>query len=112
MASIILIIFNLQHNNSFEEIIGSDDSVEYVEDLLLKTLPPLLGINPIGINLFALYHPKLKIWLCPNQRLTALPRDMNTNDYNFELRIRFLPKQSKDLCVSIMILNLLINLVT
>lgn len=98
MASIILIIFNLQHNNSFEEIIGSDDSVEYVEDLLLKTLPPLLGINPIGINLFALYHPKLKIWLCPNQRLTALPRDMNTNDYNFELRIRFLPKQSKDLC--------------
>lgn len=88
-------VFSYLRNQQHEEKIGKDDTVVYAEDLIFKMASALL-VNPIGVHLFALYHPKLNIWLCPNQKL----EDLKMIDLNFQLKIRFLPYSSWELFVS------------
>lgn len=90
---------NILSNSVFEERIGKDETVEYVEDLIFKIASTVLGINPVGVHLFALYHQKLNLWLCPNQRLNSLQADLKLVDLQFVLKIRFLPFTSLDLFV-------------
>ena len=104
MASNTITVHDILNQNTFEVIIGKDETVKYVEDLLVKELPHRIGVNPIGIHLFALFHPRLSIWLCPNQPLSTLASDLKKIDkfvdLNFNLRIRFIPYSSIDLFVS------------
>lgn len=90
---------NILSNSVFEERIGKDETVEYVEDLIFKIASTVLEINPVGVHLFALYHQKLNLWLCPNQRLNSLQADLKLVDLHFVLKIRFLPFTSLDLFV-------------
>ena len=103
MASSIS-VYNFLNSNHFEEKIGKDEGVEYVEDLIFKVASSILQVNPVGVHLFALYNPKLRIWLCPNQRLSTLQDELKeefkVNELNFEFKIRYLPSSSLELFVS------------
>lgn len=93
-------VFNLLDGSTFEERIGKDETVQVVEDLILKIVSAVLGVNPVGFHLFALYHPKANLWLAPNDRLDTLKERLKLPDLLFHLKIRFLPVNALDLFVS------------
>ncbi|KAH9400726.1 Tyrosine-protein kinase jak2, partial [Tyrophagus putrescentiae] len=90
-------VFNLLDGSTFEERIGKDETVQVVEDLILKIVSAVLGVNPVGFHLFALYHPKANLWLAPNDRLDTLKERLKLPDLLFHLKIRFLPVNALDL---------------
>lgn len=95
-----ILVLNLLDGSTFEERIGKDETVQSVEDLLLKMASAVLGVNPVGFHLFALYSPKAAVWLAPSDRLDSLPERLKPHELLFHLKIRFLPVNALDLFVS------------
>ena len=99
MTSTIIVHSYLPENNLIEEVIGKDDKIVCVEDLIFKIGSTIIGVNPIGIHLFALFDQVQLFWLCPSQKLIELQHDLK--QLNFILKIRYLPFRSENLLVSI-----------
>lgn len=100
MSVIKLSVFNFIDNKNTEIVIDANQNshLVYAEDVAIK-LAHQMGINSLGVHLFALYEPTLEVWLCHNQKLSSLQCDLDTNELKFHLKIRYISFQSDVLLV-------------